>query len=206
MHPQSTKVLSSNPCSTTDGAFTTSQPLSDSPPCLIHFPVSHLKRTTCTYLPHHFVLFLAHYHFHHPTLWKWFFKHTRGSPKCHILMTHHYWSYIRCCWLWVSAPSLLLLWIWWPISRGPSTSLPIPLGVDDLCGFFFIPLVSLSSAGVTSGRLWTSSPICLHTDDAKNLSPRLHSGFHIDVWLQGSQSDALDEPGLGTAKVCVSES
>ncbi|KAI4534288.1 hypothetical protein MG293_015148 [Ovis ammon polii] len=28
----------------------------------------------------------------------------------------------------------------------------------------------------------------------------LYSGFHIDVWLQGSRSDALDEPGLGTAR------
>jgi len=87
-------------------------------------------------------------------------------PKCHILVTHHYWSYVRCCWPWVSAPSLLLLWIWWPISRGPSTSLPIPVGVVDLRGFF-LPLVSLSSAGVTSGRLWTSSTIYLHIDDAK---------------------------------------
>ena len=51
--------------------------LSDPSPCLIHFPVNHLKRTACASLPHRLVLFLCHYHFHHPTLWRWFSKNTR---------------------------------------------------------------------------------------------------------------------------------
>ena len=47
---------------------------------LPHSLPSHLKRTICIYLPHR-ILFLCHYHFYHPTLWKRFSKNTRGPPK-----------------------------------------------------------------------------------------------------------------------------
>ena len=52
-------------------------------------------------------------------------------------------------------------------SSGPSTSLPVPLGVDGLQVFILIPLVSLSFAGTTSGSLRASSTIYLHTYDTK---------------------------------------
>lgn len=94
-----------------------SQPPSLASPCL-SFGLLSLPHSLPSQSPYknHLHLFapsscfiLCHHPFHHPTLWRWFSKNTRGPPKCLVLMTHHCWSCVRCCWLGVSAPSLLLL-------------------------------------------------------------------------------------------------